>query len=346
MAFGRRRSLNQKERDPIMHVHIGINVNTRVPVLYPETYPERELLALAETVEAEGYDSVWVGDSMFQKSRLEALITLAAIAARTQRVLLGTAAVIAPLRNATWLALSWATLDRLAAGRTILGLCVGAERHQPGVTGEFEAAGANLRTRGQVFTEQLEIIRHLWSTERFDYDGTHHTLHGVQSELRPMQRPAPPIWIASNPHVGNLSPRLRARMAQRVVAHADGWMTCTASPEEYHACWTELQEQASAAGRNPATIVPAYQLLCHIDNDRAKARAIGVEFVNGYYHSAYNSLNESRWGEDPYGTADDCVAAMRALADAGCEHFVVRFAAPDQHEQLRRFTADVLPAFR
>ena len=165
-------------------MHIGINVNTRVPVLYPDVYAEGDLLALAETVEAEGYDSVWVGDSMFQKSRLEAMTTLAAIATRTQRVRLGTAALIAPLHNTMWLALSWATLDRLAAGRTILGLCVGAEQPQPGVTGEFEAAGASLKTRGQVFTEQLEIIHRLWSTERFDYDGVHHTLRGVQSDLR------------------------------------------------------------------------------------------------------------------------------------------------------------------
>lgn len=328
-----------------MTVQIGINVNTRVPILYPEGYPERELLALAETVEAEGYDAVWVGDSMFQKSRLEAFTTLAAIAARTERVRLGTAALIAPLRNTTWMALSWATLDRLAAGRTILGLCVGAERPQPGVTGEFEAAGANLKTRGQVLTEQIEIIRRLWSTERFDYEGKHHTLHGVQSELRPVCEPAPPIWIASNPHVGDLSPQLRSRMAQRVVTHAEGWMTCTASPEEYHACWSELQQEARAAGRDPATIVPAYQMLCHIDNDRAKAQAVGVEFVNRYYHSAYTSLSEARWGEDPYGTAEDCVTAMHDLAAAGCQYFVVRFAAPDQREQLRRFTTDVLPAF-
>jgi alkanesulfonate monooxygenase SsuD/methylene tetrahydromethanopterin reductase-like flavin-dependent oxidoreductase (luciferase family) len=329
-----------------MRFQIGINVNTRVPVLYPEQYPEAALLALAETVEAEGYDSVWVGDSMFQKSRLEAFTTLGAIAARTQRVRLGTAAVIAPLRNTTWLALSWACLDRLANGRTILGVCVGTERPQPGVTGEFEAAGATLQARGQVFTEQLEIIRRLWSGERFDYDGTHHTLHGVQSELRPVQSPGPPIWIASNPHVGNLSPRMRARMATRVVTHADGWMTCTASPEEYHACWTELQEHSRAAGRDPASITPAYQMLCHIDHDRAKARAVGVEFVNRYYHSMYGTLDEARWGEDPYGTADDCVTAIQALADAGCRYFVVRFAAPDQREQLRRFTADVLPALQ
>lgn len=329
-----------------MHLQIGINVNTRVPILFPEAYAERDLLTLAETVEAAGYDSVWVGDSMFQKSRLEAVTTLAAIAMRTQRIRLGTAALIAPLRNTVWLALSWATLDRLAGGRTILGLCVGAERPQPGITGEFEAAGANLNVRGQVLTEQIALIRRLWAGESVDYDGAHHTLHGVRSELQPLQQPTPPIWIASNPHVGNLSLRLRTRMAQRVVQHADGWMTCTASAEEYRLCWDEIQDHARAAGRNPAIIVPAYQMLCRIDQNRTKARAIGLDFINRYYHSAYTSLEESRWGQDPYGTAEDCVTAMYALAKAGCEYFVVRFAGPDQREQVRRFTADVLPAFR
>ncbi len=329
-----------------MRLCIGINVNTRVPLLYPAAYSERELLALAETVEADGYDSVWVGDSMFQKARFEALTTLAAIAARTQQVRLGTAALIAPLRHTVWLALSWATLDRLAAGRTILGLCVGAESPQPESTGEFAVAGVSPRVRGRVFTEQLEVIRRLWSAERFDYEGVYHTLRGVQSALCPAQRPAPPIWIASNPHVGNLSPSVRARMTQRVVAHADGWMTCTASPEEYAACWAEIQACARAAGRDPMTITPAYQMLCHIDSNRARARAMGVEFVNRYYHSAYDALEATRWGRDPYGTATDCVAAIQALAAAGCRYVVVRFAAADQREQLRRFTADVLPAFR
>jgi alkanesulfonate monooxygenase SsuD/methylene tetrahydromethanopterin reductase-like flavin-dependent oxidoreductase (luciferase family) len=329
-----------------MPVQIGININTRVPMLYPDVYSEQALLTLADTVEAAGYDAVWVGDSMFQKSRLEAITTLAAIAARTRRVRLGTAAIIAPLRHTVWLALSWATLDRLAAGRTILGLCVGTERPQPGVTGEFAAAGVDLTTRGRQFTEQLDVLRRLWSAEPFDYQGAHHCLRRVRSDLRPLQHPAPPIWIASNPHVGNLSPQRRRHMAQRVVTHADGWMTCTASPAEYQRCWAEIVEQAGAAGRDPATITPAYQMLCHIDNNRTTARTLGVEFVNRYYHSTYRSLEEARWGQDPYGTAEDCVAALYALVAAGCQYFIVRFAAADQHEQLRRFTMDVLPAMR
>lgn len=328
-----------------MQLQFGINVNTRVPILHPEAYTERDLIAMAETVEAEGYDSVWVGDSMFQKSRLEALTTLSAIAMRTERVKLGTAALIAPMRNTTWLAISWACLDRLSGGRSIFGVCVGAEQPTPGITGEFEAAGANLKTRGAVMTEQLDIIKRLWAGERLDYDGAHHQLRGVQSELLPVQQ-STPIWIASNPHVGNLSQRRRTAMAQRVADYADGWMTCTASPEEFRNCWTEIQHVARASERDPESITPSYQMLCRIDHDRAKAKAKGVAFVNRYYHSAHTSLDEARWGEDPYGTADDCVKALQGLVAAGCQCFIIRFAGEDQAEQLRRFTADVLPAFR
>ena len=328
-----------------MPLKFGINVNTRVPILYPDAYCERDLIALAETVEAEGYDSVWVGDSMFQKSRLEALTTLSAIAMRTERVQLGTAALIAPLRNTTWLATSWACLDRLSGGRSIFGVCVGAEQPKPGITGEFEAAGANLKTRGAVMTEQLDIIKRLWAGERLDYDGVHHQLRGVQSDLLPIHKSAP-IWIASNPHVGNLSPRRRATMAQRVVDYADGWMTCTASPTEFRDAWHEIQDVARASGRDPQSLTPSYQMLCRIDTNRSAAKSKGVDFVNRYYHSNYGSLDEARWGEDPYGTADDCVKALQDLVQAGCQHFIVRFAGDDQAEQLRRFTADVMPAFR
>ena len=72
----------------------------------------------------------------------------------------------------------------------------------------------------------------------------------------------------------------------------------------------------------------------------------GTEVVNKYYHANYKSLDNVRWGVDTYGTAEDCIRQIRDLANAGCQNFAVRFAAKNQREQLRRFTEDVLPAFR
>src|SRR5215208_2646089 len=100
-----------------------------------------EMLTLAERAEATGWDSVWVGDSVFAKPRLDAIVLLGALAARTRRVRLGPACMAStPLRNALILAYQWASLDFMSNGRSIFVACQG----QPGAGGgafepEFEA---------------------------------------------------------------------------------------------------------------------------------------------------------------------------------------------------------------
>ena len=80
---------------------------------------------MAEAVEQAGLDSVWVGDSLTAKPRLEPLTTLAAIAMRTNKVRLGTAVMLAALRNPVQLAQMSATVDTISGGRLILGAGVG-----------------------------------------------------------------------------------------------------------------------------------------------------------------------------------------------------------------------------
>jgi alkanesulfonate monooxygenase SsuD/methylene tetrahydromethanopterin reductase-like flavin-dependent oxidoreductase (luciferase family) len=89
---------------------IGLLLPTREAVLsgQPDAGP---LLELAERAEAAGFDSVWAGDSLLARPRLEPLTLLAAAAARTRRVELGTAVLLAPLRNPVLLAHSAATVD-------------------------------------------------------------------------------------------------------------------------------------------------------------------------------------------------------------------------------------------
>ena len=100
-------------------IDVGVNVNTRCPVIYPEHYPAPRMVDLGEELERRGYDTVFVGDNYFSKPRLESTATLAAIASRTKRIKLATSALIAPLRNTVWLALGWATIDLIANGRPI-----------------------------------------------------------------------------------------------------------------------------------------------------------------------------------------------------------------------------------
>src|ERR671936_3196823 len=97
----------------------GVNLNNREPLIAPD-YQLQDLLALSEKVEEYGFDSVWVGDSLFSKPRSEPLALLPAISQRTQRVRLGTACLVTSVRNPLYLALEWATLDHISGGRTIL----------------------------------------------------------------------------------------------------------------------------------------------------------------------------------------------------------------------------------
>src|SRR3954449_10500167 len=131
-------------------IQFGVNVNNREPLIAPD-YDLQMLLDLSEQVEASGFDSVWVGDSLFSKPRYEPISLLSAISQRTSRVALGTACMVSSTRNPLYLALEWATLDRISDGRTILG--TGAGNPEEGVRREFEALGLDFGRRAAIFEE-------------------------------------------------------------------------------------------------------------------------------------------------------------------------------------------------
>ena len=146
-----------------MAVEFGILLPTREAVMSgrPETAP---MLAMAERAEAVGFDAVWIGDSLTARPRHEPLTLLAAVAARTRRVRLGTAVLLPALRNPVVLAQIVGTLDRIAEGRVILGVGIAADT--PAIRKEFAAAGVPWDRRVGRFLEMLEICRALWSAGR------------------------------------------------------------------------------------------------------------------------------------------------------------------------------------
>src|SRR6516225_8344741 len=105
-------------------VRFGLSLPNRA-VLFG--LPPALLLETAEDADASGaFDSVWVGDNFLSKPRLEAIVTLSALAARTRRLKLGTICLASfPLRHPLPLAIQWASLDVLSGGRTILTVCNG-----------------------------------------------------------------------------------------------------------------------------------------------------------------------------------------------------------------------------
>src|SRR5919201_4548777 len=131
-----------------------------------------QLLELTERAEASGqFDSVWVGDSLFAKPRLDALTLLAAIAGRTRRLRLGPACLASfPLRNPLVFAYEWASLDCLSEGRTALIVCAGG-----GSAGDWEAEARALkvpvRERLRRLNEHVAILRRLWREDNVSHRG-------------------------------------------------------------------------------------------------------------------------------------------------------------------------------
>ena len=158
----------------------------------------RDLLALADAVEAcPAMDSVWCGDALFVNRRLDALTLLAAVAGRTERVLLGPACMGSfALRNPLVFAYEWASLDVLSTGRTRLVVCAGGGA---GPLWEAESAALNIAPgeRRKRMIENIHVLRHLWTKDNQQFAGQFTQFSNVTLEPKPLQSPCP-IWLATN----------------------------------------------------------------------------------------------------------------------------------------------------
>src|SRR6266852_6602547 len=188
---------------------LGYLLPTRERIM--EGRPETaSLLALAERAEALGFDSVWVGDSLLARPRHDPLTLLAAAAARTQKVQLGTAVFLPALRNPVVLARQLATLDQISAGRLVLG--VGIASDVPNIRAEFAAAGVPFEGRVGRMMEGLRLARALWTGKPVDWEGRWPVEGGVLGPT-PHRPGGPPIWLA-----GSVRPAF-----ERAARHFDGW---------------------------------------------------------------------------------------------------------------------------
>ena len=314
---------------------IGIVLPTRGLLITGQALELRVLVSLARRAEQLGIDSVWVGDSLTAKPRLEPLTTLAAIAGSTERIGLGTAALLAPLRQPVALAQTTATLQLLSGGRLTLGMGVGgtfnAAQQQ-----EWLAAGVDPARRGGRMTELVELMRLLWSGEQVSFEGRHFRFDGVSIGYAAGRAPEfgpPRVLLACH------SGERRGAQYERASRFGDGMLSITDSPEELADVRDKVLERVSAAGRDADAFETAYYMTVNLSGESAGPEADA--FIRGYY--GVNFWGE-RWG--PFG--EPARVAERALAyvDAGADEMIFRFAASDQRAQLELFGEHVLPALR
>ena len=303
-----------------------------------------ELLAVSEQADASGViDSIWVGDSLFAKPRLESLVLLSAIAARTRRVRLGTCCLSTfPLRDPLFLAAQWAALDHVSSGRMILGACVGGSLPREKAEAEFEPFKVKLADRGPRLEEGITILRKLWTEDRVSHQGRFYEFRDLTLEPKPIQKPCPPIWIATNPKPELTTPRVADRALRRVGLMADGWMTDNTPAARFKERWALIREVAREAKRPTDSMESALHLMVNINDDQRAAFEETVKFLHTYYSAAMSREYIEGWLA--YGPPAAVVEKIRAYVDAGCTTPILRFASWDQKGQLARALADVMPA--
>ncbi len=313
-----------------MAVEFGVLLPTREAVMSgrPETAP---VLAMAERAEATGFDSVWIGDSLTARPRHEPLTLLAAAAARTRRVRVGTAVLLPALRNPVVLAHVVGTLDRIAEGRLILGVGIAADTLA--IRKEFEAACVPFERRVGRFLETLEICRALWRRDGVSFSGKHFTLQDVTMEPKPHRPGGPPIWM------GGSGPT-----ALREAARFDAWFPSGPSVPFFAEHWPRVQAAARAAGRAPDDVTGAAYLTLALDPSPAAAEQRLHGFLETYYRAPARVIlaRQATYA----GPIEGCVEWLQRWIDAGARHIVFRFAGGEQLAQVDAAAARLLPRLR
>lgn len=278
---------------------LGLNLPYEGSLSFPEA------VELAQRAEALGFESVWMPEAY----GTDAVSILGALAARTERIQLGTGIINVFSRTPALLAQTAATLDLISGGRFILGL--GTSGHQV-VTGWHGMAFDRplLRMR-----ETVAIVRQVLRRDRLLYEGEVFRLDKGLKLLAHPVRETVPIYLAT------LTPgglRLTGELA-------DGWIPTLFSPEHMDLFRPELEAGARISGRSLDSLAIAPHVPVSIDDDRARARdaikpwvALYVGGMGSRTKNFYNDLVSQ------YGYADDA----RTLQDL--------YLGGKQREAIRR----------
>ena len=281
--------------DP-QHVKVGLYLPNGDGKMSPGIHRWSDVLRLAQHAEGAGLDSVWVADHMtFQlndeppEGRWECWQMLAALAAVTTRVEIGSLVTCMGFRNPALLAKIAETTDEISNGRLILGL--GAGWHEP----EFTSYGFPFDRRASRFEEGFRIVYDLIRTGESDFHGRFYTTDNASMHPRGPRNGQIPIIVGTD------GPRLLQLTAQ----YADGWNTTwTSSVEEVRPRLAALDAACEQVGRDPDTI------------GRSCCVFIDVEGAKGVYTQYGISTPNPR-------SAQGVAELIGSYAEAGVDHLMI-----------------------
>ena len=301
------------------------------------TWPQ--WIALAETCERVGLEGLFRSDHYISvdegstRGSLDAWTTLAGLAARTERIRLGTMVSPATFRHPSVLGRAATTVDHISGGRVELGLGAGwYEREHRAFGFPFPPLGERM----EVFEEQAEVIVGQWTTESFSYAGRHYRLEDCDALPRPVQRPHPPLIV------GGSGKRRTVEVAARL---GQEYNVVGPTVAECRALRRRMDEACARHGRDPSSLVLSAMCMVVVGVDAAEAEARAQRLVDlGFERGDGASVLVENRGTWVCGTVAEAVARLRELADAGVERMMLQHLLHDDLDAVELFGRELVPA--
>lgn len=318
---------------------------------FSKMYGSRDLyeynLKAAKFVEDSGMDSIWAVDHLHafdtvekvEKSFdiLESMTLLSALAASTDRVLIGTSVLSSPFRSPALLAKMAATVDVISNGRLILGMGAGWRRDEfEGYGFQWEKTAQRLRRTA----EAIDVVKKFWTRSVVDHEGEFYKIKGGQLWPKPIQRPRPKIVFGG---VGF--------KAMELAKHTDGWVAPPLNADDLK----ERISMFSGWGINPNEFDVVYELFTSVDTNRESAYARSRESLERWFGDplpeilAYDTRVQLPHGISVrygaiVGSIEDCVEGVVKFAKAGVKHFELHFMPlEDSLDGVRLYSRKVIP---
>jgi len=301
---------------------IGIAL-PNLPGVTPPLIPE-----FARRIEAGGCDAIWALDRLVYENP-DPLTALAAAAAVTSRVRLGTSVLLAPLHSPVVLAKQLATLDLVSNGRLLVGLGIGSRPD------DFAAAGVPFAGRGGRAAEMSRIMRQVWSGQPVRHQGRYFAIECGAVGPAPVQRPHPPVWMGGFQEVA----------LKRIARIADGFVgSGGAGPDGFAGMWERVRQMVAAAGRPPDRFPNACLAYFNVGGDREQAKAQAMAALVRYYGPQFMSRYDPERAL-VFGPPEECARRAQAYFDAGVQHLILVPTTLDAG-QVDRIAREVRPHLR
>jgi alkanesulfonate monooxygenase SsuD/methylene tetrahydromethanopterin reductase-like flavin-dependent oxidoreductase (luciferase family) len=306
---------------------VGLFITNQHPLDTDMVSALNDQIAMVELARDRGWNSLFTGQHYLNEGnnkQLQAVPFLARLAAISGEMTIGLGILLLNLHNPVYTAETVATLDVIARGNFIFGVGLGYRDV------EFDAFGVPKNERVKRFESYLALIQRLWTEDCVSFEDASCRLSNVRMNIRPVQRPRPPLWIAAN----------NDPAVKRAARLGDAWFVNPHSTLDTVRRQVMLyQAERKAAGKAAARELPvAKEVYC------AKDRKTALEMAGPYLLAKYRGY--AKWGQDKVmpdredfnrpldeliegrfilGSPEECYAQLKPYwEELGVNHIIIR----------------------